>query len=53
MKNLFLLLTAFAGLWCSRSMAQPNETVAREKLQPFSAWVGRWQGEGFDANGTG
>jgi hypothetical protein len=53
MKNLFLLLTAFAGLWCSRSIAQPNETVAREKLQPFSAWVGRWQGEGSMQMGPG
>jgi hypothetical protein len=53
MKNLFILLTAFAGLLCSKSIAQPSETVGKEKMQVLSAWVGRWQGEGSMQMGPG
>ena len=53
MKNVLIVVTAFAGLWCSKLIAQPNETIGKEKLQPFAAWVGRWQGEGSMQMGPG
>jgi hypothetical protein len=53
MKNLFIILTAFAGLLCSKLIAQPSETVGKEKMQVLSSWVGRWQGEGSMQMGPG
>jgi hypothetical protein len=53
MKNLFIILTAFTGLWCSTLIAQPSEAVGKEKMKVFSAWVGRWQGEGSMQMGPG
>jgi hypothetical protein len=54
MKKSIFLLAAFAGLLLSGELiAQSPETGNKEKMKVFSAWVGRWQGEGSMQMGPG
>lgn len=53
MKKVIYFFIAFAGLCFNRLFAQPTEAMAREKLLPFSEWVGQWRGEGSMQMGPG
>ncbi len=52
MKNV-LLMCLILVVFGSKIMAQPSETVAKEKLKVFESWVGHWQGEGSMQMGPG
>jgi hypothetical protein len=52
MKNILLLALMFAGALTGRLLAQSADT-SKEKMKMFSAWVGRWQGEGRMQMGPG
>jgi hypothetical protein len=53
MKNIFFLCLIIAGITSNPLLAQPSETVAKEKMKPFTHWIGRWQGEGSMQMGPG
>jgi hypothetical protein len=53
MKNLLLVLAMVAGVSTSRLLAQSNEMGNKEKMEVFSGWPGRWQGEGSMKMGPG
>jgi hypothetical protein len=53
MKKLTILFTVIAALGCSTLIAQPTESVNKEKMKVFSYWAGRWQGEGWMQMGPG
>ena len=53
MKNASLVCLLLAGLVSSTLVAQPNEKTGKEKMQPFTAWAGKWHGEGVMQMGPG
>ncbi|HEX6227550.1 MAG TPA: hypothetical protein VFZ52_24200 [Chryseolinea sp.] len=53
MKNVALICLILAGLLGNKLLAQPSETVAKEKMKPFAHWAGHWQGHGSTRMGPG
>lgn len=52
MKTIIMLLTAAAGLMTDKLLAQ-HEAGNKQKMQVFTGWTGRWQGEGWMQMGPG
>jgi len=53
MKNVLLIGFMLAGVLTGKLLAQSPETGNKEKMKPFAAWVGHWQGEGYVQMGPG
>lgn len=51
--RVIILLVFCSALLTERLMAQSNEVGSKEKMKPFTFWVGRWQGEGSIQMGAG
>jgi hypothetical protein len=45
MKNLFFIGFIVAGMVTGRLLAQPPQTISKEKMEVFAGWVGHWKGE--------
>ena len=55
MKNLVIIIIALSACCIGKSMAQAPDysKTVKEKLAPFSAWIGKWKGEGTMQMGQG
>jgi hypothetical protein len=53
MKNAIIFLSLLAGFYSSKSIAQPPENMAKEKMKLFAFWEGTWRGEGSTQMGPG
>ena len=52
-KTVVLFCLMFVGMISIESLAQPSETVAKEKMKSLASWAGHWQGESSIQMGPG
>lgn len=53
MKNFMFIAVLVVASATGNLLAQPHETIHREKMKAFSSWVGDWKGEGAMQMGPG